>query len=788
MTAKDIGGRDRAYRALRESEERYRQFVESAHDWVWEIDENGRYTFASHQVTEMLGYEPHEVLGKTPLDFMPRDEAARVSVIFATLAAAHQPFRALENINQASDGRLVVLETNGVPVFDADGVFRGYRGMDRDITERKTAEKLLRDEISRRRLLVDQSTDGIVILDRNGKVNEANGQFARMLGYSNEEVYGLHVWDWDTQFTQEQLMEMVRTVDEKGAHVETHHRRKDGTLIEVDISTNAAMFGEDKLIFCVCRDMTERKLVNEAIRSNQRLLKEAERVARLGSYELDIAAGRWTSSEMLDELYGIDRPYDHSLERWLAVIHPDDQAMLSDYFASEVLGKGQAFDKEYRIVGHNDCAVRWVHGLGRLEFDEQGRPVKLLGTIRDITEHQHAKMALAEREEQLRQSQKMEAVGQLAGGIAHDFNNLLAAILGYTDLLLEKKTELDSSALDDLREIKRAAERASSLTRQILAFSRRQALRPRVLSLNDVLAQIEPLLRRTIGENIDLITRLHPQLNLVEVDPNQLEQVLINLVLNARDAMPSGGRLTVETTNMEVEKDCVPAQAGVVPGSYATIRVCDTGSGMEEHVKERMFEPFFTTKAVGQGTGLGLSTAYGIIRQSQGFILAQSEPGNGTTLEIFLPRTTASEVQIEVAVAPSQPSPERETVIAVEDETPLRILIERILGAAGYTVLSFASGQEALEALARGESRVDMLLTDVMLPGALQGHDLAGAARALRPDLPVVYMSGYSRDALLKAGRLGQGVNLLEKPFTGKALTATVRQVLDQGLAGVGTV
>jgi two-component system cell cycle sensor histidine kinase/response regulator CckA len=768
---------------LRESEERYRQLIESSHDFVWEVDENAQYTFASLQVRQILCYSPEEVLGKTPFDLMPPDDAARVSAIFTPLSEAREPFRDLENTNLHKDGHPVVLETNGVPVFDEDGRFRGYRGIDRDVTERRLTERLLQDEISRRRILVDQSTDGIVILDQDGKVYEANQQYARMLGYSMEEVYELHVWDWEAQFSKEQVLEMLRTVDENGDHIETHHRRKDGSLLEVEISTNGAVFEQKKFIFCVCRDITGRKRAEETIRESERLLREAEVVAGLGSYELDIAGGRWTSSEMLDALFGIDKAYEHSVEGWLGLVHPDDQAMMGDYFANEVLGQGRAFDKEYRIVRRNDGTESWVHGLGRLEFDGRGRPVKMLGTIQNITERQQAKEALAEREEQLRQSQKMEAVGQLAGGIAHDFNNLLAAILGYADLLLGNPELSDSSVRDDLQEIKRAGERASALTQQILAFSRRQALQPRVVSLNDVLGQIEPLLRRTIGEDIDLVTLLHPRLDLVEVDPHQFEQVLMNLVLNARDAMPSGGRLTLETANVELDQEFSRAHPGATPGSYVMMRVSDTGSGMDEYVRERMFEPFFTTKAFGRGTGLGLSTVYGIIRQSQGFIFADSEPCKGTRLEIYLPRSVRSDVSSETVIPSSVPATGTETVMVVEDEPALRSLIGRILGGAGYTVRAFASGQEALEALVAGESRADLLLTDVMLPGALQGHDLARAALASRPDLPVLYMSGYSRDALLHAGRLDEGVNLLEKPFTGETLAAAVRLVLNQARA-----
>jgi signal transduction histidine kinase/ActR/RegA family two-component response regulator len=391
-----------------------------------------------------------------------------------------------------------------------------------------------------------------------------------------------------------------------------------------------------------------------------------------------------------------------------------------------------------------------------------------------------AEQALAASEEHLRQSQKMEAVGQLAGGIAHDFNNLLTAILGYSDLILANGSSTVDEVRPDLEEIKRAGERASALTQQILAFSRRQPLRPQVVSLDEITTSMEPLLGRTIGEDIDLVVHVGPGPTLVEVDRHQFEQVIMNLVVNARDAMPSGGHLTVETANAELDEEFCRTHADTLPGSYVMLRVTDTGVGMGEDVKEHVFEPFFTTKAVGAGTGLGLATVYGIVKQSDGSIFVTSQPGKGSSFAVYLPRATQSDIPAETLIPPPVSAHGHETVMVVEDEEALRGLIDRILGQAGYRTLTFASAQKALEALEAGEQSADMLLTDVMLPGTLQGHDLARTVLALRPDLPVLYISGYSRDALVHAGRLDEGVNLLEKPFSPEVLATMVRTVLDR--------
>ena len=365
----------------------------------------------------------------------------------------------------------------------------------------------------------------------------------------------------------------------------------------------------------------------------------------------------------------------------------------------------------------------------------------------------------------------------MAGGIAHDFNNVLTAILGYSDLILSSE-ECTSSLRGDIGEIKTAALRASALTRQILAFSRRQALQPEVLSLNNTLASIERLLARTLGEDISLVTLLHTELGLVEVDAHQFEQVLFNLALNARDAMPTGGKLTVETANVEVDEDYCRSHAGIEPGGYVMLAVSDTGVGMDEETKSHVFEHFFTTKEPGRGTGLGLATVYGIVKQSGGGVFVSSDLGKGTTFKIYLPRIDKPGVKRIVAARTSPSVAGGETILVVEDEAAVRNLVGRILGRLGYTILAAASGDEGLAVLETADPPVDLLLTDVVLPGSLQWNELSQAALALHPHLPVLYMSGYTR-AIVHSGRLDEGVNYIEKPFTPEGLANRVRQVLD---------
>jgi PAS domain S-box-containing protein len=416
--------------------------------------------------------------------------------------------------------------------------------------------------------------------------------------------------------------------------------------------------------------------------------------------------------------------------------------------------------------------------------DSTGRLRGAIQSMRDITTRRMSQRALKETEEQLRQSQKMEAVGQLAGGIAHDFNNLLTAIIGYSDLVLVSPEIQGTQAKEDVLEIRKAADRAGALTRQILAYSRRQALRPQVVSLNEVVSELEPLLVRTIGENIELVAVPHPDLGLVEVDLHQLEQVLLNLAVNARDAMPAGGRLVIETANIELDDDFCGTHPDLQMGRYVLLAVSDTGVGMDEETRNHVFEPFFTTKGPGEGTGLGLSVVYGIVRQSGGNVFVYSEPGLGTTFRLYLPRVDRKEGPAEVE-AEGLVSPEGdETILLVEDEQALRSIMARTLGDLGYRVLSAQNAAEALKILSETEFDVDLLLTDIVLSGGMHGNELAQSVQTSRPDMAVLYVSGYARNAILHAGRLEEGVNYLEKPFSLRTLAVNVRQILEAHKTG----
>ncbi len=396
----------------------------------------------------------------------------------------------------------------------------------------------------------------------------------------------------------------------------------------------------------------------------------------------------------------------------------------------------------------------------------------------DITERKQAEEALRQSEEQLRQSQKMEAVGRLAGGVAHDFNNLLTAIIGYSDMLLEQLEEKNPLA-GDVHEIRKAGERAATLTNQLLAFRRRQVLQPRVLDLNDVVTDMEKMRRRLIGEDIELVTHPDPGLGRVKADPGGIEQVIMNLAVNARDAMPDGGKLTIETSNVELDESYSRNHIAIRPGPFVMLAVTDNGIGMTSETQSRIFEPFFTTKEKGKGTGLGLSTIYGIVKQSGGNIWVYSELGKGTTFKIYLPRVEEAVTPVQTARPKSEVSEGSETILLVEDEEVIRKLVHSILQDHGYTVLEASQGSEALRISEQYQGPIHMMLTDVVMP-QMSVRMLTENLAKMRPEAKVLYVSGYTDDTIVHHGVLDEGMNFIQKPFTVSALTKKVREVLDQ--------
>jgi PAS domain S-box-containing protein len=510
----------------------------------------------------------------------------------------------------------------------------------------------------------------------------------------------------------------------------------------------------------------EREAATEALRRRDEQLRVALEAARMGIWVWSSADNRLIWDDTLRRMYGL-APDDRiaGYEDFIARVHPDDRELVENT-VRRALGDGGRLDYEFRIV-LPDGRVRWIADQGRVIPVADGGAAGMTGACTDVTDRRNA-------EEHLRLAHRMESVGRLAGGVAHETNNQMSVVIGAAHYILAR-SDIPHAVRADAEFIRKAAERTAAVTAQLLAFSRRQMLRPQVLDLNALLEKFRPVLQRTMGEDCGVALGLDPGIGRVRADPGQLEQVLLNLVLNARDAMPRGGALTIETSGAELGEASTALEHGVAvrPGRYVLLAIRDTGHGMDQATLEHVFEPFFTTKGVGQGTGLGLATVYGIVKQSDGYVWAYSEPGKGTTIKVYLP-VTAERAEAPPE-APAPPGAARgELILIVEDDGPVRAIAARALAEVGYRVLEAESGMAAVELLRRSGVRPALVLTDVVMPG-MSGSELAAAVGRLAPGTPVLFTSGYTDGEILRRGLLEPGADFLAKPFSPEALVRAVR-------------
>lgn len=512
------------------------------------------------------------------------------------------------------------------------------------------------------------------------------------------------------------------------------------------------------------------------LRRNEQRLHLALDAAKMGTWEWDIAANRVVWSDGVGPLFGFEPgAFSGNFENYTALIPEPERTSVRAAIESAVASDAHNYWVEHTVIWP-DGSTHWLEGRGRVYRDESGTPVQMAGTVVDITERKKAEVALRQSEESLRQAQKMEAIGRLAGGVAHDFNNLLTAIGGYSALALLEFSPEDPRR-EYLEEIQRAGERGASLTKQLLAAGRKQTQPPRLLDVNAVIDDLTSLLRRVIGEDVELEWTRASGPAVVLADAGQIEQIVMNLAVNARDAMPRGGALAITSASERVAANDPRNHSGEA-GSYVVLRVTDSGQGIDSHTLAHMFEPFFTTKDPGKGTGLGLSTVYGIVEQLGGFIDVQTEVGQGSTFAIYLPeRDRGSPSTHPQSIAPLARGGS-ETVLLVEDESQVRELVYAVLKARGYNVLSADSGNDALRVEEGFSGRIDLLVTDVVMPGK-SGRELAEQLLALRPELKVLFMSGYTDDAMLRHGVMSPGSAFIQKPFALEELLGRVRSLLD---------
>ncbi|MDH4265338.1 MAG: PAS domain S-box protein [Deltaproteobacteria bacterium] len=522
----------------------------------------------------------------------------------------------------------------------------------------------------------------------------------------------------------------------------------------------------------------EHARAEEALRESEERFRQIYDETPIGYHELDtggrIIRVNRTELEMLG--YTVEEMLGQPV--WKFVLEDETTRHV---VMAKITGDVSFHETFERTYWRKDGTTLPVLVKDRVIRDKGGQIIGIRSTVEDITERRRSEEALRKSEEQLRQWQKVEAIGRLAGGIAHDFNNLLMTIKGCSEILLQECDAQDPRS-EEAEEIQKAAERATSLTRQLLAFGRRQILQPQVLNLNKVVANMNKMLQRVIGEDIQLLTVLEPKLGPMKVDPGQIEQVIMNLAVNARDAMPRGGKLTIETANVLLDEDYAQRHVSVKPGSYVMLAVSDNGCGMDKETQSHLFEPFFTTKEKGKGTGLGLSTVYGIVKQSGGNIWAYSEVGQGTTFKIYLPMVIQAVKEKYEPVERRRISTRgKETILVVEDEKAVRKMIRKTLQNKGYTVLEAQHGQEALDVCEHYSGPIHLMVTDVVMP-QMSGKELAEKLAPSRREMQVLYMSGYPDNSIVQHGVLESGTEFLQKPFTLNTLEAKVRKLLDARL------
>jgi len=649
-------------------------------------------------------------------------------------------------------------------------------GNDKGNSNLPTLVDLRTSEIRYRRLF-ESARDGILILDAvTRKITDVNPFMIELLAYTRDEFLGKELWEIGLLKDEEESVAAFRHLQNEGyiRYDNLPLETKDGKSREVEFVSNVYEENDCQVIQCNIRDNTERKIAEKAMQEAMRkaetnfrtLVESSPGIVYLNEPNPPYATV-YISPSVKTFGYSPEEWYANS-SMWSSIVHKEDHERVLREINS-AWEQGLETEFEYRIVAR-DGTIHWWQDKGRLISDEQGNRSGWLGIILDITKTK-------ELEQQLRQSHKLESIGLLAGGIAHDFNNMLTAINGYSELTL-RRLKKDDPLRRNIEEIKKAGQRSAVLTHQLLAFSRQQVLQPVVLDLNEVITDTIKMLRRLIGEDIQLSTTLNRKVGRVKVDPGQLSQIIMNLAVNARDAMRLGGKLTIETANIFLEPAYTQQRIDFLPGAYVLLAVSDTGTGMSDETKGHIFEPFFTTKDVGKGTGLGLATVYGIVKQSGGNIEVFSEEGVGTTIKIYLPRV-AEQVGVTKIRDTSSGMPEgTETILLVEDEELVRNLSSQILKECGYTVIEARNGLEALELCETGDCKFDLLLTDVVMP-RMGGRELAEILAARLPNLLILFTSGYTDSAIVRQGVIETSTNFIQKPFTFDALACKVRELLD---------
>jgi len=770
INSRDISDRKRADEALRRSEEKYRTILENMTDTFYRTDGDGRIVLASPSAARLLGFAMMEIVGRSLADLYVEPDGREA--FLAALEAGGGTVSGYETQLRRKDGSTIWVATSASFVRDDAGAVVGVEGIARDISDRKHAEDALRE--SQVSLANAQRIAHIGNWDWEMRSNKLiwSDEVYRIFGLRPQEFGGTYEAFLDAVHPDDRILveEHVTAAVESGEPYSIDHRivLADGSERIVHEQGEVAFdeAGRPQQMFGTVQDITERREAERALRESEsrlRLLTDA--VPVLISY-VDADRRYRFNNRQYEEWIG--RPREEILGlRVDEVFDAEAYARFQPFLDRALAGERVVYDG---MITFPDGGKRHYTAVYVPDVGPDGEVLGVSTMVEDRTE----RVAM---EEQLRQAHKMEAIGQLTGGVAHDFNNLLAVIIGNLDMLEEKIAD-HPELLDMVQRALGAADRGASLTQRLLAFSRKQALRPEATDLNQLVGTMTELIRRTLGEAIEVDSVMQKGLRPCRIDRVQMENALLNLAINARDAMPRGGRLVIETANVSFDDEYAAAQADIPPGDYVMLGVSDTGTGMAAEVKERAFEPFYTTKEIGKGSGLGLSMVYGFVKQSGGHVRIYSEEGEGTTIRIYMPCTQVPDNVAGVFAGENTTAADRgETVLVVEDNADLRTLVVCVLADLGYTVLEARSGEDALAMLSDHRS-IDLLVADVVLPGGMTGPDLAQRIRGELPGIKVLFMSGFARNAIFGQDELDPDKHLLNKPFKHDDLARTVRQMV----------